>query len=218
MTLLSNLAQEDRLPFQGLPLVIVFAPEIGISDKDLANLREEGQALAERCLTEDLGRSFPFEKLGLFIVFFFSGSLQCPFIDVIREDPEHDGEDPFKEDLVEDALRALIESIRHRSGLLNIYKSTPNNVEPDIRIIMCLLCGDPYSVENVLGPLLKHQNSYLSGERSVAIETQLGGEAKRKVEVILSSYHSANDFRDELIHGFILVYSTKRKASIATLR
>ena len=81
---------------------------------------------------------------------------------------------------------------------------------------MCLLCGDPYSVENVLGPLLKHQNCYLSGERSLAIETQLG-DTKRKVEVILSSYHSATDFRDELIHGFILVYSTKRKASLATL-
>ncbi len=48
VTLLSNLAQEDRLPFQGLPLVIVFAPEAGLSDKDLANLKEEGQALAER--------------------------------------------------------------------------------------------------------------------------------------------------------------------------
>ena len=81
---------------------------------------------------------------------------------------------------------------------------------------MCLLCGDPYSVENVLGPLLKQHNCYLSGERSVAIETQLG-DSKRKVEVILSSYHSADDFRDELIHGFILVYSTKRKASLATL-
>jgi len=39
----------------------------------------------------------------------------------------------FNETLVEDALKALIESIRHRSGLLNIYKSTPNNAEPDIR-------------------------------------------------------------------------------------
>lgn len=81
---------------------------------------------------------------------------------------------------------------------------------------MCLLCGDPYSVENVLGPLLKQPNCYLSGDRSVAIETQLG-DAKRKVEVILSSYHSATDFKDELIHGFILVFSTKRKASLATL-
>ena len=34
-TLLSNLEQEDRLPFQGLPLVIVFAAEPGLSEKDL---------------------------------------------------------------------------------------------------------------------------------------------------------------------------------------
>jgi len=39
----------------------------------------------------------------------------------------------FREELAEDALTALIESIRHRSGLLNIYKTTPNNAEPDIR-------------------------------------------------------------------------------------
>ena len=26
------------------------------------------------------------------------------------------------------------------------------------------------------------------------------------------------NFREELVHGFILVYSTRRKASIATLR
>eukprot|EP00095_Tigriopus_kingsejongensis_P003293 maker-scaffold355_size198070-snap-gene-0.30 protein:Tk03293 transcript:maker-scaffold355_size198070-snap-gene-0.30-mRNA-1 annotation:"rho gtpase-activating protein 190 isoform x5" len=198
-----------------LPHVIVFGPRANLTFKELETLREEGQALAD--------------------------SLQCPFIDVCIEGSLNP-EDPnilFKEALVEDALRALIESIRHRSGLLNIYKSVPNNAEPDIRqvavptesvlifsvfnlslpfprIIMCLLCGDPYSVENVLGPLLKQQNCYLSGERSLALETQLG-DHKRKVEVILSSYHSATDFRDELIHGFILVYSTRRKASLATL-
>ena len=83
---------------------------------------------------------------------------------------------------------------------------------------MCLLCGDPYSVENVLGPLLKHQNCSLSGERSLSIETHLGDVKKRKVEVILSSYHSATEFREELVHGFILVYSTRRKASLAVLR
>jgi len=199
VTLLSNLASEDRLPFQGLPLVIVFAPDAVLDDKQLGSLREEGQALAD--------------------------SLQCPFIDICREevdlnngDKARTSEERFREESVEDALRALIESIRHRSGLLNIYKATPNNAEPDIRIIMCLLCGDPYSVENVLGPLLKHQNSYLSGERSIAIETSLGGDVKRKVEVILSSYHSATEFRDELIHGFILVYSTRRKASLSVLR
>ena len=60
---------------------------------------------------------------------------------------------------------------------------------------MCMLCGDPYSVEYVLGPLLAQQNCYLSGgDRSIAIETQLG-DTKRKVEVVLSSYHGATDFR-----------------------
>ena len=197
-TLLSNLEQEDRLPFQGLPLVIVFAADRSIGREEAARLREEGRALAD--------------------------SLQCPYIDFAAHGNAAGGgaasaEGLFRDSLVEDALRALIESIRHRSGLLNICNKNSNNMdmEPDIRIVMCLLCGDPYSVENVLGPLLRHQSSYLSGERSVAIETQLG-DAKRKVEVILSSYHSANDFRDELVHGFILVYSTRRKASLATLR
>jgi len=80
-----------------------------------------------------------------------------------------------------------------------------------------MFCGDPYSVENVLGPLLSHQCCFLSGERSIVLETFLG-ECKRRVEVIISSFHGANAFRDELVHGFILVYSTKRKASLATLK
>lgn len=87
----------------------------------------------------------------------------------------------------------------------------------DFRIIMCMFCGDPYSVENVLGPLLNHQCCFLSGDRSIVLETFLG-ECKRRVEVIISSFHGANAFRDELVHGFILVYSTKRKASLATLK
>lgn len=80
-----------------------------------------------------------------------------------------------------------------------------------------MFCGDPYCVENVLAPLLSHQCCFLSSERSIVLETFLG-ESKRRVEVTVSSFHGANAFRDELIHGFILVYSTKRKASLATLK
>ena len=96
------------------------------------------------------------------------------------------------------------------------------------RIIMRMLCGDPYSLEYVLGPLLTQQNCYVSsGERSISIETHLlagldgtsgaVGSKRCKVEVVLSSYHGAADFRDDLVHGFILVYSTKRRASLANL-
>lgn len=82
---------------------------------------------------------------------------------------------------------------------------------------MCMFCDDPYSVESILAPLLSHQCCYLSGDRSIILETFLGS-SKRKVEVIMSSYHGANAFREELVHGFILSYYAKRKASLATLK
>lgn len=187
-TLLSNLEQDDRLPFQGLPIVILFVADPSVEEKEVLRLREEGQSLAD--------------------------SLQCPFIDVTMEDI--DPSQRFNADLVADGLRQLILSIHHRAGFINVYQSVMDGSEPDIRIIMCMFCGDPYSVENVLGPLLNHQCCFLSGERSIILETFLG-DSKRKVEVIISSYHGANAFRDDLVHGFILVYSSKRKASLATL-
>ena len=81
-----------------------------------------------------------------------SCSLQCPFIDAMDSDDrvkentnsaaQRSSPDSslFKHVMVEDALRALIESIRHRSGLLNIYnKSAPSNPgEPDIRYVISL--------------------------------------------------------------------------------
>jgi len=80
-----------------------------------------------------------------------------------------------------------------------------------------MFCDDPLSIENVLGPLLNHECCYLSGDRSIILETLLGG-SKRKIELIISSYHGANAFREELVHGFILTYYVNRKASLATLK
>ncbi|XP_063220269.1 rho GTPase-activating protein 190 isoform X2 [Bacillus rossius redtenbacheri] len=187
-TLLSNLEQDDRLPFQGLPIVILFVGDPSVDKCELSQLREEGQNLAD--------------------------SLQCPFIDVSLKDNVL--EKRFNASLIAEALGQLIQSIHHRAGFLGVYQSVLESLHPDIRIILCMFCGDPYSVENILGPLLSHQCCFLSGERSIILETFLG-DSKRKVEVIISSFHGANAFRDELVHGFILVYSTKRKASLATL-
>ncbi|XP_055713098.1 rho GTPase-activating protein 190 isoform X4 [Phlebotomus papatasi] len=92
----------------------------------------------------------------------------------------------------------------------------PFNMNPDIRIILCMFCGDPFSVENVLSTLITDASCTLSSERSLILETFLG-DTKRRIEIIVSSYHGANAFRDELVHGFILLYSTKRKASLSTL-
>ncbi|XP_055930700.1 rho GTPase-activating protein 190-like isoform X8 [Argiope bruennichi] len=188
-TLLSNLEQEDRLPFHGLPIVILFAADNSINEKDLIFLREEGQNRAK--------------------------SLQCPFLDVSC--PDDSADQRFDVASLVTALQSLIESIQRRAGLLQIYHTLPEQaINPDIRIIMCMLCGDPYSVDHVLGPLLSHQCCFVTPPHTITLETYLG-ESKRSVEVRVTSYHGANSYRDELVHGFILVFSTKRKASLATL-
>ena len=142
--------------FQGLPLVILFQPETNLSEKDSLRLREEGQNLAD--------------------------SLQCPFLD--------EDWDEIKEGaVIEDSLRALVnsrkgvkifadslkifqvESIKHRaSGVLSIAPPPGPGGEvggsPDLRVIMCLHCGDPFNIEAVLGPLLGHSSCYQSGQLS----------------------------------------------------
>lgn len=47
-TLLSNLEQDDRLPFQGLPIVILFLPDPSVDESEVLRLREEGQSLSDR--------------------------------------------------------------------------------------------------------------------------------------------------------------------------
>ena len=86
-------------------------------------------------------------------------SLQCPFLD--------EDWDEIKEGaVIEDSLRALVESIKHRaSGHLSIGPPLSSHTgAPDLRVIMCLHCGDPFNIEAVLGPLLGHSTCHQSGQ------------------------------------------------------
>ena len=120
--------------------MILFQPETNLSEKDSLRLREEGQNLAD--------------------------SLQCPFLD--------EDWDEIKEGaVIEDSLRALVESIKHRvSGVLSIAPPLAGEgggaANPDLRVIMCLHCGDPFNIERVLGPLLGHSSCHQSGENVIA--------------------------------------------------
>jgi hypothetical protein len=116
-TLLSNLEQEDKLPFQGLPIVLMFLQDSYIEEKDVIKLREEGQSLADRYTFDLLDR----------ILLHLLNSLQCPFMDVCLDQIT-------EEQLVSDALHQLVQSIHHRAGFLNIYQSVIECVEPDIRL------------------------------------------------------------------------------------
>ncbi|XP_053695899.1 rho GTPase-activating protein 190 isoform X2 [Sabethes cyaneus] len=113
---------------------------------------------------------------------------------------------------VDTTLNSVIDSIPFEE-----LKYGMNLVDmPDLRIIMCIFCGDPFSIENLLSSMMIEQSCISAGERNIIFEMFLG-DSKRRVELILSSYHGANAFRDDLIHGFILLYSSKRKASLSTL-
>ena len=104
-TLLSNLEQDDRLPFQGLPLVIVFASSLAtLPEKELLRLKEEGHSLAQ--------------------------SLQCPFVEIHGNNELLDPSQ-FAPERIEEAVKALIESIRHKSGLLKISKSNAQAPNPN---------------------------------------------------------------------------------------
>lgn len=140
--------------------------------------------------------------------------LHCTFIDTSLNFYHH--RKSQHQNYIYNILNNIIECIRlaEHQKPNDLYQC---DAQPNIRIIVCMFCGDPFSVESILSPILSEPTSTMSSERSVIFETFLG-DTKRKIEVIFSSYHGANAFRDELVHGFILLYSTKRRASLATLK
>ncbi|XP_003456866.2 rho GTPase-activating protein 35 [Oreochromis niloticus] len=91
--------------------------------------------------------------------------------------------------------------------------------EADLRIVMCLMCGDPYDTEQLLSPFLMHQHCrpMSNSGTSVLLEQTVGGH-KLAIELSLLSYHASFTLRkSRLVHGYIAVYSVSRKASLETL-
>eukprot|EP00795_Rhopilema_esculentum_P012729 gene12729-3453_t len=176
--------------FLNLPIILVLASE-SVRDED-ANfmLRQEGQNLADQ--------------------------YQCLFVDYPYTLSVCDGR--IHETQVQDSIRGIVDVIKKRS----IQQSTPTVLQekpPDLRILLCAMCGDQYPVELILGPLLHHQSVYCNSSArpdTVILETYVGT-VKRTVSITLSSYHRAHNLKSELFHGYILVYSATRNASFETM-
>ncbi|XP_072547794.1 rho GTPase-activating protein 35 [Salminus brasiliensis] len=93
--------------------------------------------------------------------------------------------------------------------------------EADLHIVMCLMCGDTYDVDQLLSPFLlpKHcrPSTSLSSGTSVLLELTVGSQ-RQSIDLAVLSYHSSFSLRkSRLVHGYIAVYSAKRKASMETL-
>ncbi|XP_051966425.1 rho GTPase-activating protein 35-like [Xyrauchen texanus] len=101
------------------------------------------------------------------------------------------------------------------------FRDSQQALEADLRIIMCLMCGDTYDVDQLLSPFLLPQHcrpsSSLSSGTSVMLDLNVGGQ-RQSIDLAMLSYHSSFSLRkSRLVHGYIAVYSAKRKASMETL-
>ncbi|KAJ6224769.1 hypothetical protein RDWZM_003314 [Blomia tropicalis] len=198
----------------GLPLVLLLATSPEVSSKERSFLREEGQNRAQ--------------------------NLQCAFFDVTSDEPHA----RFKSDELLRALIFLTDCVSRRADLMHVYNPASLNsmipegaLNPEIRILLSLMCGDPILPAHFLELLLLpnsfpntafypiSKNSIVTDvgylvaidEGTAEADADISEIPSRYVEFVLTSYHGAYSYKDELIHGHILVYWTKRQASFSNM-
>ncbi|VDI33984.1 Rho GTPase-activating protein 5, partial [Mytilus galloprovincialis] len=183
---------DNNFTLQDLPIAIVQAYNKNLSEKEQVILHERGQKIAQQ--------------------------LECVFIDIPFE---YEVQDLFCRQQITRALESLgIEFNNDGRPLSEI-------MEPDLRVGMCLMCGDAFSAEIPLGPLLNSNPTQVRSDTnpSVTIEANLESMpdlTKQKIEVCCGSYHNfvakiQKEEEEDVYHGFVLVFSPKRKASFCTM-
>ena len=176
-----------------LPLTLILVNKRGdTSGETLHSLIQQGQQIASK--------------------------LQCVFLDPASAGIGYGRN--INEKQISQVLKGLLDSKRN----LNLVSSTASIkdlADVDLRIVMCLMCGDPFSADDILFPVLQSQtckSSHCGSNNSVLLELPIGLHKKR-IELSILSYHSSFSVRkSRLVHGYIVFYSAKRKASLAMLR
>ncbi|KAK7491424.1 hypothetical protein BaRGS_00017253 [Batillaria attramentaria] len=200
---LSSPAEREEWLIQGFPIIFLHAHHPNLSHKQQEILHEQGQQLAHRMHAEFIdaaGEDWEAERV------------------VGYEDAsgEEDTEQlPFHENQIQEALQTIICRASNTSQGWSL-----DALHPPIRICMCVMCGDPFPLEVPLGPLLNSEGLRVGPENPYAVTLQAYLESHRQqVEVEVTSYHGRPPVPERtILHGYILVYSAQRRASLATLR
>lgn len=176
-----------------LPLTLILVNKRGdTSGETLHSLIQQGQQIASK--------------------------LQCIFLDPASAGIGYGRN--INEKQISQVLKGLLDSKRNLN-LMSSTASIKDLADIDLRIVMCLLCGDPFNTDDLLLPILHSQTcrpSQYGSSNSVLLELPIGLH-KRRIELSLLSYHSSFSIRKTwLVHGYILFYLAKRKASLAMLR
>ncbi|XP_069494567.1 rho GTPase-activating protein 5 [Ambystoma mexicanum] len=174
-----------------LSFTLILANQRDSVGKNLPILRHQGQQLANK--------------------------LQCSFVDVpIGTFPRK-----FNDTQIKQALRGVLESIKFNFDDVSPVPTIKDISEADLIIVMCAMCGDAFGVDLILSPFLDSQTCSAAqpGQNNSLMLDKIIGEKRRRIQITILSYHSSIGVRkDELVHGYILVYSAKRKASMGMLR
>uniref|UniRef100_A0A8C5X3W6 Rho GTPase-activating protein 35 n=1 Tax=Malurus cyaneus samueli TaxID=2593467 RepID=A0A8C5X3W6_9PASS len=188
----STIGRRENHPAQ-LPLTLILVNKRGdASGETLQSLIQQGQQIASK--------------------------LQCVFLDPAAAGIGYGRN--VNEKQIGQVLKGLLDSKRN----LNLVGSTSglkDAPDADLRIVMCLMCGDPVGADDVLLPILQSQGCRpaLAGTGSSMLLDLSIGPQRRRVELSLLSYHASFGLRkSRLVHGYIVFYAAKRKASLATLR
>ncbi|KAK2510691.1 Arhgap35 [Columba guinea] len=139
-----------------------------------------------------------------------ASKLQCVFLD-----PGIGYGRNINEKQIGQVLKGLLDSKRN----LNLLGDRKEPADADLRVVMCLMCGDPFGADDVLGPVLQSPSCRPGGSAGSVVLDLAVGPHKRRVELSLLSYHASFGLRkSRLVHGYVLFYSAQRRASLATLR
>ncbi|XP_072405473.1 rho GTPase-activating protein 35 [Chiloscyllium punctatum] len=176
-----------------LPLTLVLANKRESGGETLQTLRNHGQQLANK--------------------------LQCLFVDVTSHSVGSGRN--FSELQINQALKGLLDTMKRNLNLVSASPSIKDLTDADLRVVMCLMCGDLFNVDEVLLSIIQpHFCSSLQpgNSNSVMLELTIGA-VRRSVEISILSYHSSFNIRkNQLVHGYIVFYLARRKASLAMLR
>uniref|UniRef100_A0A914UW61 PG2 pseudoGTPase domain-containing protein n=1 Tax=Plectus sambesii TaxID=2011161 RepID=A0A914UW61_9BILA len=95
----------------------------------------------------------------------------------------------------------------------------------DLRIELCLMCGDQFPPQAVLGPLLaegRQQSVNVNRGPITTVDAFLPRLGRRaRIEIRIDAYHTAFLTRpkpQQAFDGYILAYSARRRASLAHLK
>ncbi|KAG9510932.1 Rho GTPase-activating protein 190, partial [Fragariocoptes setiger] len=192
-----------------VPIIVLFAADIGLNESEIRIVEQEGRQFSEAF-------HYPFMNVTAIDqykqhqqnIYSNSGgpiSNECASLDY---------------SYVESAFSVIKETVVKRICFMQLtsrHELQPRR-SPDLNLLMCCCCGDPFSMDNFMSQLfLSSSFCYITSPRSICLKRLVNGE-EIYIGITITSYsHGALEHRDDLLHGFILICSSRRKASLAVM-